>query len=377
MRLTQLFRISPTEASTRCLKRFGHVLHRLWRSQEIGFSLAELLIGSAVLVVAMGAVVSVLKVSQGLHSTTQQGLELEQNVTSALNFICRELVNAGSGVPYLTPINGSPQILVPPGALMGPLGAAVNASFIYFVTPAYQAGSTVNLDGEGNPLATPIKTDMLVFLGGMGNTGFVNQTLPGPSANWGQIVYVENSALFSAGQVVLISNGFQVSLGQVTQVDNDGGLEFSNGQDSLSLNPGSTAQVPNPNMTAAQQIEGGPPPLVYPLSSITYFIDATTDPAHPFLKRLANSNAGAAGATTLADDIENLNVVFLVDSDSNATTPAVPIANPTTSQLSLVRGVQVTITGRSHLKTGDPNWPDHHSRLTLNQTVFFRNNIAR
>ena len=48
-----------------------------------------------------------------------------------------------------------------------------------------------------------------------------------------------------------------------------------------------------------------------------------------------------------------------------------------TDQLSLVRGVKVTITGRSHVKTGDLAWPDRHSRLTLSQTVFFRNNIAR
>jgi len=377
VRSTQLFRISPTKACDRCLKRFEQVLRRLWRSHEGGFSLVELLIGSIVLIGAMGAVVTVLKVSQGLHSTSQEGLELAQNVSSALNFISSELVNAGSGVPYLTPINGSPQVLVPQGALMGPLGGVVNEGYIFFVTPENKQGQTVTMDGEGNALASSIQTDMLVFLGGTGNACFVNQSPPGPSADWGQTVYVENGAMFSAGQVVLISNGFQVSLGQITQVNHDGGLVFTNGQDALRLNPGSTAQVPNPNMSAAQQITGGPPSQVFPLAAITYFIDATTDPVHPSIKRLANSNAGAAGATTLADDIENLNVVFLVDSDSNATTPAEEDANPPTNKLSLVRGVKVTITGRSHVKTGDAAWPDGHSRLTLSQTVFFRNNIAR
>jgi len=378
VRSTQLFRISPTKACDRRLKRFEQVLRRLWRSHEEGFSLVELLIGSIVLIGAMGAVVTVLKVSQGLHSTSQEGLELAQNVSSALNFISSELVNAGSGVPYLTKNNGSSEILVPPGALMASLGGALSSDTdsIYFVTPAYQQGQTVTMDGEGNPLAHSIQTDMLVFLGGTGNAGFVNQSPPGPSANWGQTVYVENSAMFSAGQVVLISNGFQVSLGQITKVNHDGGLVFNNGQDALKLNPGSTAQVPNPNMSSAQQITGGPPSQVFPLAAITYFIDATTDPVHPSIKRLANSNAGAAGATTLADDIENLSVVFLVDDDSNATTPAVDKSDPTTP-LSLVRGVKVTITGRSHVKTGDAAWPDGHSRLTLSQTVFFRNNIAR
>jgi hypothetical protein len=325
----------------------------------------------------MSAVVGVLKVSQTLHSSTQQGLDLAQDVSATLNFISSELVNVGSGVPYLTQINGSPQVLVPNGAMVGPLGAVVNTGYIYFVTPAYHAGSTVNKDGEGNTLASPIATDMLVFLGGTGNAGFVNQSSPGPSTNYGQIVYVQNPDLFSTGQVVLISNGFQVSLGQITQINNDGGLEFSNGQDTLRLNPGSTAQVPNPNMTAAQQFMGGPPAQVYPLTSITYFIDATTDPVHPCIKRLANSSAGAAGATKVADDIERLAILYMVDSDSNAATPAVEIANPTANQLPLVRGVKVTITGRSRVKTGDTAWPDRHSRLTLSQTVFFRNNIAR
>ncbi len=126
VRSTQLFRISPTKACDRRLKRFEQVLRRLWRSHEGGFSLVELLIGSIVLIGAMGAVATVLKVSQNLHSTSQEGLELAQNVSSALNFISSELVNAGSGVPYLTKINGSPEILVPPGALMAPLGGAVN-----------------------------------------------------------------------------------------------------------------------------------------------------------------------------------------------------------------------------------------------------------
>jgi prepilin-type N-terminal cleavage/methylation domain-containing protein len=359
-----------------CPNRSG-LRRRLALRAESGFSLIELMIGSAVLVIAMGAMASVLRVSHSLQSKTQVGIELAQNVNSALNFICRELINAGSGVPYLTNLNGSPEILVPAGALLGPLGGVVNSGRVYFVTPCYRTGSSVNKDGEGHNLAQPVRTDMLVFLGGTGDVSFVNQVSPGPSANWGQMVYVENRNLFVPGQAVLISNGFQVSLGQITQVQSDGGLRFDNGSDSLRLNPGSTEDVPNPNMVAAQQMPGGPPPQVFPLSAITYFIDSTTDPVHPSIKRLANSGDGAAGAVAVADDIENLQVAFFVDHDSNATTPAIEITNPAVNQLSLVRGVKISITGRSREKMGDAAWPDQHSRLTLSQTVFFRNNIRR
>ena len=344
---------------------------------ERGFTLIELVIGSAVFIIAMAAVVNVLQISQSLHAKTQQGLELEQNVRSALNLICRELVNAGSGVPYLTQLNGSPSILIPAQALLGPLGSATGATSIYFITPCHQAGGTVTKDGEGNDLTSPIATDMLVFLGGTGSSAFVNQDTPGPSANYGLDVYVTDSSLFSVGLVVLISNGFQVSLGQITDIITGGGLEFANGADPLRLNPGSTAETPNPNMDAAQQIAGGPPPQVFPLSAITYFIDSTANPAHPAIKRLANSDAGASGAVEVADDIENLQVAYLVDDDANATTPVVPMAAPSASQLPLIRGVTVSITGRSRQKMGDPAWPDGHSRITLSQTVFFRNNIRR
>jgi hypothetical protein len=359
----------------------GRPKHRMLlrprQPDESGFSLLELLIASVVLIIALAGAISVLRVSQELHAKTQQGLDLQQNVRSSLNLMCSELVNAGSGVPYITTLNGNPPILVPPGALMGPLGGAVESGSIRFVTPCYQTGGTVIDDGEGRTLSSSIKTDMLVFLGGTGNVGTVNQNAPGPSTNWGETVYVLNNSIFSPQQVVLISNGFQVSLGQITHILDGGGLKFANGSDLLRLNPGSTEEVPNPNMSAAQQIIGGPPPQVYPLTSINYFIDANTNPAHPSLKRLANSNAGAAGAVTVADDIENLRIIFLVDNDANATTPATEVVNPPTNQLSLVRGVKVSITGRSHFKTGDVSSSDRHSRLTLSQTVFFRNNIRR
>jgi hypothetical protein len=347
------------------------------RKGEAGFSLAELLITSVIMVISVSAVASVLRIGESLHGKTQEGLELQENVRAALDFICRELINAGSGIPYLTRINGSPAIAIPVGAKLGPLGQTVAAGSIYFVTACDGAGQSVTMDGEGNNLPQPIRTDMLVFMGGMGDARFVNQSSPGPSANFGELVYLEDNTIFARGNIVLISNGFQVSLGQITQVLSQGGLKFENGSDTLGLNAAGSSDNPNPNQSAATQIPGGPPPQVFPLASITYYIDATTNPAHPSMKRLSNSTAGAAGGTAVADDIENLQISFLVDDDANATTPAISIDAPTVDQLSLIRGATVSITGRSHAQVGDTTHPDGHGRLTMSQTVFFRNNIRR
>jgi len=327
--------------------------------------------------ILMGALLGVVRVSHSLHHGTQQGLEMQENVRAALNFVCRELINAGSGIPYLTTINGSPPIAVPVGALLGPLGQPVNNGLVYFATPSNADGEPVTLDGEGNALGAPIQTDRLVFLGGMGDCRFVKQSAPGPTSGWGAIVFVEDNSIFSQGEVVLITNGFQVSLGQITQVLANDKLQFSNGQDPLGLNSPGNGQTPNPNYYAAQQIPGGPPPLVYPLASITYFVDSTTDPVHPALKRLSNNAGGAASAATVSDNIENFQVTFLVDQDANATTPSITLDSPTINQLSLIRGATVTITGRSQVRMEDRNNADGHNRLTMSQTVFFRNNIRR
>jgi hypothetical protein len=335
------------------------------------------MISTTVLMIIMGGLLASVRISQLLHNQTEQGLELQENVRASLSFICRELINAGSGIPYLTKNNGSPAINVPGGARLGPLGAQVIGGLVYFITPADGNGQLVSKDGEGKNLAVAIRTDQLVFLGGMGDARFVNQNAPGPTSGWGAVVFLEDNSIFTTGQVVLVTNGFQVSLGQVTHVLQNGGLQFSNGNDPLGLNSPGNGSNPNQNYYAAQQIPGGPPPLVYPLASITYFVDSATNPAHPCLKRLADDAGGAAAAATVADDIENLQVSYLVDDDANATTPSIVLDAPTTGQCSLIRGVTVTITGRSRVKMGDGNNSDGHSRLTMSQTVFFRNNIRR
>jgi hypothetical protein len=245
------------------------------------------------------------------------------------------------------------------------------------VTVANGTGQSVTKNGEGGNLASAISTDMLVVLGGTGDARFVNQSAPGPTGGWGSTVYVEDSSVFGAGQVVLITNGFNVALGQITGVVASNGLQFTEGLDPLGLNTSASEATPNQAYYASQQVLGGPPPQVMPLASITYFIDSATNPAHPMLRRLANSSGGAEAGTVVADNIENLQVRYLVDSDANATSPSVEVDSPSTGQIPLIRGATVTVTGRSHLRTEDRNFTDRHSRLTMSQTVFFRNNIRR
>jgi hypothetical protein len=116
---------------------------------------------------------------------------------------------------------------------------------------------------------------------------------------------------------------------------------------------------------------------MFPLSTITYYIDSATNPVRPALKRLSNSSGGAPAGMTVADDIEDFQVQYLVDTDQNATTADVLMDAPSGGELSLVRGAAITIRGRSRALTQDRTNPDRHARLQMSQTVFFRNNIRR
>ena len=343
---------------------------------EAGFSLVELMISGILLSVLMGSVLMAVRMAGTVQNSTQQGLELQQNVRASISMISRELLNAGSGLPYLAPISGNPAITVPSSARLGPLGASVGGNPVNFLTPRNQTGQTVTQDGEGGTLATPIQTDILTFLGGQGDARFVLQTVPGPSANYGNIIYLEDATGFSIGNMLLFTNGFQVSLAVVTGTVAGGGLVFNNG-DSLQMNPTASSGTPNPNAASATQFPGGPPPQALPMASISYFIDSTTDPVHPCLKRVSNNAGGAGAAVAVMDDIENLQVAYLVDQDANATTPDVVLDAPTTAELTRVRGLTVSVTGRSKNRMQDVSFPDRHTRLTMNQTAFFRNNIRR
>ena len=82
---------------------------------EDGFSLVELLISAILLSILMASIVMAVRMSQTVHNSTQQSLELQQNVRASISMISRELLNAGSALPYLSPISGNPAIPVPAG----------------------------------------------------------------------------------------------------------------------------------------------------------------------------------------------------------------------------------------------------------------------
>ena len=67
--------------------------------REAGFSLIELLVAVAILVTIVGATLAAL--SQGLQAT--QGVTLmadtQENLRAGLNYMVRDLVQAGEGIP--------------------------------------------------------------------------------------------------------------------------------------------------------------------------------------------------------------------------------------------------------------------------------------
>ena len=120
---------------------------------------------------------------------------------------------------------------------------------------------------------------------------------------------------------------------------------------------------------------------------VRYFIDATTDPAHP---TLMVDRMGGAAPQPLADDIEDMQLTYGLDT----TTPADGIVdswvpNPTFAQLALVRQVRLQFIARARLP--EAGWaetrpalgnraagttPDGYRRRTYDIVIDLRNSGA-
>jgi hypothetical protein len=135
-------------------------------------------------------------------------------------------------------------------------------------------------------------------------------------------------------------------------------LTFSSG-DAFNLN-GRTASETAGTIKQLQNLTGGVPNGTYPPTSatrvwmVTYYLNATTDPAHPMLMRAVNFNT----PQPVAETVENLQFAFnFADGTSPApvnqfAVPTVPV--PTGDNENQIRSVNVYMGARSTSAASNP-----------------------
>ena len=217
--------------------------------KEEGFSMVELLVAMAVMLVLTGAVMALLPNSLRVLFTNNEMADLQQNLRFGQEFINRDLYNVGDGVADFKPqvrkefmLNYLSQDLVNATAPFLPAGLVAVENQVPNGTPVL-----------GTPTATTVlqNTDRLtlVMQAETGGTPFV----PIPSIPLGTFhnngineMYVSaaSAALVDEGEIYLLANGGDSSRSAfvrlITKIDNGSGLfrlQFKNSGD-YGLNSG-------------------------------------------------------------------------------------------------------------------------------------------
>jgi len=294
----------------------------------------EVLIASAVAMVALAATMGSLNDAFGLNEKTVLMADLGQNLRAGFNFLVRDFINAGWGIPT----GGIP---IPSGAgaapVVRPSPPGKNYDFGTALTlAAVNTGAALGPVGNGQPTdmvnilfadnLLPLNQKPLDSITSDGSRIKVNASTP--------VSGVKNS--IQAGDLIAFSNALGNTLQYVTSVAGQY-IYFQSG-DPLNLN-----QPYAPQGSIMHLQSGGvyPPTTATRVWLITYYLDTTTDPEMPRLIRRVNNRNGDPVALVL----ENLQLSYdLVDGVNNPTNVKTPVAPNSPNQ---IRKVNLLLSARS------------------------------
>lgn len=348
---------------------------------EGGFTLIEVLVATTIMLVITAASIGAL--TDAIHATQNVSLmaDTQENLRAGMNYIVRDLTQAGEGIPQggiTIPSTGVPW----PGTAINFSTAGTNWAALPAVAPGYQLGPQTSTSG--------LKTDTLTLL-------YADTTLLDTSGNWlnrypvnlasscpkGKIVKsgstttvtfdtsciiigVGNTALH-AGDLILFQNnagpctggnsmvsssscdannpGSSMVLWTVSSVTPASNLITFTTGDAFGLN---AATLPTGTVTATR------------VWMITYYID-NTNPQRPQLMREVNLN----GANAVGDVIENMQIFYdvLSPASSPATLAATELESPTYAELPYLRDAYVLLFARSQ-------------EASMQGGNYFRNNLS-
>jgi len=369
--------------------------------KKTGFSLVEIMIALAVTMIALAAAFLLFRDSTRANSNVTQSSDMSDNLRAGLNLIVQDLIQTGTGIPtggisipntvnaagcnIGRPVNRPPTVLNL--TFQGPNAANLACNVILpAIEPGNNLGPTITSpDGTSGP-----RTDILTILYADNTLAMVQKPIVSASCPAGTISSTGLTIKFDAspGCVTLGAAGIPVNPGDLLMIynaNNPNGilqtvtavsgqtLTFSPG-DAFNLN-GRTSSETAGTIKQLQNLTGGVPNGTYPPTSatriwmITYYLDATTDPAHPMLMRAVNFNT----PQPVAETVENLQFAFnFADGTSPApvnqfSVPTVPApAGDTENQ---IRVANVYMGARSTTSAANPG---KYIRTNLSTQVALR-----
>ena len=327
-------------------------------SRENGFTLTEMLVSTAVMLLVAGSALTTFKNGLDINDAANQLGDANQNLRAGTNQITRDLMTAGriisnGGVP--APAGAGALAINRPGPCSNPPACTQTGLTFAFVqdddgtlmvpsiTPGYQLGPPVN-PGNTTDIVTILTIDEFEpFMVGVGSgTPVAGQALISPAGDqitvpvgspWLVGDATNDTQPLSAGDIILFKNINGMAMQSVTGINKTTGvIQFQSGADWFNLNqrntsftgtvmcikaadmcdstatpstnPVPTATV-NANWPATAASPGGGTALMR-LLMITYYVDNSTTPGTPRLMKLINFYAPQA----LAGVVEDLDLTY-------------------------------------------------------------------
>ncbi len=341
------------------------------RADAAGYSLVELLIAMGVTTAVMGATMAgladVTRSSEVVLSIT----DMNKSLRGGMDLIERDMLQVGSGLPPGHVINVPSGLGATPVRIPGPPGTAMTQV-------AGDTDISAVLPGPGlGPVVNGTATDTLTVL--MADNTFLDMALSAVSSTTVDVAAGPDIAAgpdrVSPGQLMMIWKGSFTTLVQVTAVDTGARrLTFADG-DSLNLNQSTAAAGNLPFINAQAPVNSAANTFITRVRMISYYLDATTDAAHPRLVRRINNGSPVTfdntAGTAVALDVENL--TFRFDLNDGNTNPASVQMNasdiagtgacsPNPCSTNQIRKVDIVLGARSR-NAGNSHARSYHNAL--------------
>jgi prepilin-type N-terminal cleavage/methylation domain-containing protein len=291
-----------------------------YRHPEAGFSLVEVMAALVILSIALTAVFATFISQQKSFTVQNRVAEMQQNLRQAVEYTSRDIRMAGYGIPA--------DVIIPNGLI---------ATGVISIRSIYAKDNTTG----------PDQIFILYLFDMDANQPPTTDNALGVPVNAGSITVPSTAGFLATGrELVLITDGTAADLYETSNAAGTT-LTFGGG---YSYNAGHSKSYP----------AGSPPVTVAKARFVRYYIDNTTDPAHP---TLMVDRMGGATPQPLADDIEDMQFEYGLDTStpSNGVVD-IWIPNPTLTQLTQVRQVRLRFIARTRLP--ESGWSETRPALS-------------
>lgn len=211
--------------------------------KDSGFSLVELLVGVALLIIILGPLLSFMKSAQELRSTSYRLTDVEQNARAALILIGRDLQNAGYNFPPKIDLPNNTSNLIRP--ILGPASNTNSLNNLYPIIPGNNL-NMVNTTDSVNGATVQNPTDQItlvytnqIFNNGLPLVGRVNAAGTQFTLLAGETLTAANQRLLYTGDFCVLNAGQSNAIGIVNTNTSEGSnvINFSGGAGLNTLDP--------------------------------------------------------------------------------------------------------------------------------------------